>query len=129
MKTKLFLFCVATAVLATACSKEAGDGGMSSIRGKVYARDYNSSGTFISEGYAPEENVYLSYGDNDYVNDDTKTSYNGVYQFNYLRPGDYTVFVYSKCDTCHLDLKVIKQRINIPDNHSTIELPDFEIRK
>jgi hypothetical protein len=36
------------------------------------------------------------YGDDKSYSDRTRTSYDGTYEFKYLRPGNYQVFAYSK---------------------------------
>ena len=52
------------------CSKEPGKGGNSTIYGKVYVKNYNSTFTFLQEEYyGQDEEVYLIYGDD--------RSYNG----------------------------------------------------
>lgn len=82
------------------CKKEEGEGGKATIRGKVFAKYYNNSFTnLIATGYAPKEDVYIIYGDNETYNDHAETSYDGTFEFNYLRPGKYKVYVYSKDST------------------------------
>ncbi len=44
---------------------------------------------------AAKTDVFIIYGDEAYFGDDTETNAQGMYQFEYLRPGDYTVFAYS----------------------------------
>jgi hypothetical protein len=80
----------------TACSKEEGEGGTSTITGKVKIREYNYFGDPTGkEYYAPEEDVYIIYGDDDIYSDRFRTNYDGSYRFQYLRQGKYTVFAYA----------------------------------
>nr|HPM12993.1 hypothetical protein [Bacteroidales bacterium] len=44
---------------------------------------------------AIDEDVYISYGDNTKIDDDITTGPQGQFSFQYLVPGDYTVFAYS----------------------------------
>ena len=44
---------------------------------------------------AAKTDVFIIYGDEAYFGDDVETNANGMYQFEYLRPGNYTVFAYS----------------------------------
>ncbi|MCB0755208.1 MAG: hypothetical protein H6602_00560 [Flavobacteriales bacterium] len=122
---------VALAVLAaTACTKPEGEGGTSTITGKVYAFDYNGSGILQSEFYAPDEDVFIIYGDEDNFYDDSyKTSFDGSFRFQYLRPGTYTVFVYSDCILCESGTEAISQTVEITGNNQDIILDDLEIRK
>jgi hypothetical protein len=79
------------------CSKDEGTGGNSSIYGKVMVKDYNSTFTVLQEEYyGPDIDVYIVYGDDKSYSDRTRTSYDGTYEFKYLRPGNYQVFAYSK---------------------------------
>lgn len=78
---------------------------------------------FINTGlntiYSQTYNGYtLSYSDH------TKTSYDGTYEFKYLRPVDYHVFVYSKDSTLQTNalIPVIKD-VTISKKHQEVEVP------
>ena len=76
------------------CTKEEGEGGHSSITGKVFMTD--QSGVNQGEYYAPDYDVFIIYGDNDNIyDDDTKTNFDGSFQFKNLRKGTYRVFAYT----------------------------------
>jgi hypothetical protein len=82
--------------MASSCEKDPGEGGNSAISGKVYIREYNKSfTTLIAEYYAPDEDIYIIYGDGTASDDDLKTGPNGDFIFRYLRPGKYTLYAYS----------------------------------
>jgi len=83
-------------LICASCSKDAGEGGTSSIKGKVYAKYYNKTFTsLLGESYAPDKDVYIIYGDNETYGDKQKTSYGGTFEFKYLRKGKYKVYTYS----------------------------------
>lgn len=125
-----FSLAVAVMLLFYSCTKPEGEGGTSTIQGKVYAFDYNGSGILQDEFYAPDENVYIIYGDDDNFYDDSyETSFDGSYRFQYLRPGTYTVFVYSDCVSCPSGTEAISQTVEITGNNQDIILEDLEIRK
>lgn len=44
---------------------------------------------------AAKTDVFIIYGNEEYFGDDVETNAEGMYQFEYLRPGEYTVFAYS----------------------------------
>ena len=44
---------------------------------------------------AAKTDVFIIYGNEVYFGNDVETGADGMYQFEYLRPGDYTVFAYS----------------------------------
>ena len=111
------------------CHKNAGEGGTSSIKGKVYIRDYNSAGQLQAEYYATEERVYIIYGDADFYGNDKRTSFDGTYQFDFLRKGTYTIFAYQSCDTCASGVEAVKAIAEITSNNSTDELPDLILKK
>ncbi len=112
------------------CTKPEGEGGTSVIYGKVYAFDYNNSGVLQGEYYLPDEDVFIIYGDGDnYYDDSYKTSFDGSFRFQYLRPGTYTVFVYSDCETCPSGTEEITQVVEITSNNQDIVLDDFEVRR
>ena len=123
-----WVFLVSVILSSGACEKDAGEGGTSTIRGKVYVKNYNGSGQLVGEYYGQAEDVYIIYGDAAFYGDDTKTSYDGTYEFNFLRKGSYTIFAYSKCDTCAAGQEPVFITTEISKNHSTVELPDLVIK-
>lgn len=91
-----FLLC--TSLLS--CNKEPGEGGTSSIQGKVLATYYNETFTAqLGESYAPDKDVYIVYGDDATYSDKQKTNYDGSFEFKYLRKGKYRIYAYSKDTT------------------------------
>jgi hypothetical protein len=83
--TKFILLLVA--FVALACEKEAGEGGTSSIFGKVYTLNQNGAGETVSEYYALDHDVFIVYGDKDKTYDDKfATSLDGSYEFVGLTP-------------------------------------------
>jgi len=123
-----FLSCLT--ILLAGCTKPEGEGGTSTIQGKVYAFDYNSAGVLIDGYYLPDEDVYIIYGDGDYYyDDDYTTSFDGSFRFQYLTKGTYTVFVYSDCETCPSGVEPISRTVEITSNNQDIILEDLEVRK
>jgi len=79
------------------CEKQEGQGGSSSITGKVLVRQYNANFTTLTgQYYATDEDVFIIYGDDPVYGDKTTTNYDGTYRFEYLREGKYTIFAYSE---------------------------------
>lgn len=79
------------------CKKPAGEGGNSSIRGKLITEEWNKTFTVKNFEYpGADEYVYIIYGDDISYGDRIKTSYDGAFEFKYLRPGKYKVYAYSQ---------------------------------
>ena len=79
------------------CEKPEGIGGNAEIKGMVTIRLYDPDFKVLQAAYpAANENVYIIYGDESTVSDNTKTSYSGDFSFPYLREGNYSVFAYSE---------------------------------
>lgn len=124
------IFSFATLMLFTlciiSCTKPAGEGGTSKIKGKIFIRDYNGNFTILNASYyGIEERVYIIYGDETFYGDDVRTSYDGGYEFNYLRKGTYKVFAYSKDSTLSTpgELFPVIESIEITDDYQTVEVP------
>ena len=117
--------------LISGCIKDSGEGGSSTIIGKVYAYDYNAEMTQLrNQYYAPDEDVYIIYGGDSIFNDRTRTNHDGFFRFEYLRPGTYTIFVYSK----NLETKLppnlaITKQVEITESNQVIVVDDIEIIK
>jgi hypothetical protein len=103
LSIKLLLVFLLPAFSLLSCKKEEGEGGTSTIRGKVIVHNFDA-------GYqepqpreiypAADEKVYIIYGaDGTTYNDDFNTSYDGSYEFKFLQKGTYKIFVYSKDST------------------------------
>jgi len=135
MKSLRLFFCsVFLLLLFNSCKKEAGKGGTSFIRGKVYAKYYNKTFTILSDSaYAPNVNVYIIYGDQYAFGDHQSTGYDGTYEFRYLEKGSYKVYALSRDSTGTYNgtvnqwaakLAVIKD-VEITKNKQTVVVPDI----
>lgn len=133
---KLFFISAATCMLfvSAGCKKEAGPGGRASVKGKVYAYDWDNTQLFkISEGYSSGERVYILYGDNTTIGDDVRTSMDGSFEFKYLNKGRYKLFVNS-LDTAYkikgndTYIPVIRE-FEITNTKGTLTLEDIIINK
>ena len=94
---KLLWALLATALLLTACNKGPGEGGTGTVRGYVKLvhhpdDDYTLTPDTMA---AAKTDVFIVYGDEPYFGNDVETNAEGMYQFEYLLPGTYTVFSYS----------------------------------
>lgn len=134
MSTKYFLVLLITLSTLAACKKEAGEGGNSSIKGRVEVvyRNLLYNPTPADTFVAPDVEVYIQYGDNISPDDRIFTNYNGEYEFLNLRPGDYTIYVYSKDTAQGLTIldptdMVVKQTVTIENKKQTVEAPLMRI--
>lgn len=130
MKRTLFLLFITAGLFA--CKKGAGDGGTSTLRGKVYGVDYNADFSMrLDSGYVPNEDVFIIYGDHKTYDDKTNTNYDGTYEFKYLRKGNYTVYSYSKdtASAASFGTEAVLKTLEITDNRSTLEVSDINIKK
>lgn len=112
------------------CKKIEGEGGSSTIIGKVYVEDYDAFGELIAEYYEADEDVFIIYGEESNIyNDDFSTSHDGSYRFEYLTKGTYQIFAYQKCAECPSGEEPVIKTVEIKDNNSTVVVPDLVIRK
>ena len=112
------------------CAKEAGDGGNSTIYGKLTAYDYNAEFTSLKGIYpAADEDVYLIYGSDRSYSQRVRSNYNGIYEFKYLRPGDYKVYVYSKDSSLTLPsgIYAVTTDVKIDGNKQIVEAAELKI--
>ncbi|TVR38892.1 MAG: carboxypeptidase regulatory-like domain-containing protein [Cryomorphaceae bacterium] len=98
IRFSLALLLVAGAMVPYGCQKAEGEGGRASITGKIYVKQMRPDGTVRAEFYAPEERVYIIYGDTTRVyDDDMRTDFDGRFRFRWLRAGTYTIYAFSEC--------------------------------
>ena len=97
-KTQGLIIILAITILS--CKKEAGEGGNSTITGKIWVRDYISNFTALNGEHAGSDlEVYIIYGNDATYGNRIKSGPDGVFEFKYLREGDYKLYVYSKDST------------------------------
>ena len=122
----------------SSCEKSPGEGGTSTIQGSVYKLStyYNVLTQQTDTVYYQldaKKDVYIIYSDNenDFYNDNIETNWNGQYRFDYLRKGDYTLFVYTdSTDALNISYDYpIFRHVKIDANNSTFTLPDFVINE
>jgi hypothetical protein len=130
---KDILFAFVLTLVLSACKKEAGEGGTSSIRGKVNIvyRAILTNPTPADTSAAFDTEVYINYGDNIGPDDRIRTNYKGEFEFTNLRPGNYTVYVYSR-DTVPITIiqpekMVVKKEATIDKRKQNVEVPAFFI--
>lgn len=131
MRKLLFCFILAS-VMFSGCEKEAGEGGTSTISGKVWVLDYNGEYTHInSRYYGAKEDVYLIYGNEGVYSKSFETNYDGSYRFKYLRKGKYTVYCYSEDTTGTVPggIFAVMKEIEITENNQEITVDDLVIVK
>lgn len=125
MRKYFILLAIATSLLS--CSKEEGLGGLASISGKVYAKDYNSNGTLVGQGYLGDATVYISKsGDPNYF-EKVNTSYDGSFKIKFLHKGTYDIWVFGDCDSCPWDQTFVKKTITISGTKEDVTTEDFII--
>jgi hypothetical protein len=128
MKSYINLFLTGLLVINLfSCTKDEGVGGKATIRGKVIIQDYNDDfSIMLSEYNASEEDVYIIYGKDATFGDQVETNYDGTFEFRYLLPGDYSIFVYSEDSSVNLlyDTVVIKN-ITISKKDDIIDAGTF----
>ena len=127
------LFICAIAIGFSSCKKGPGEGGTSVIEGKVLKYTITGIGPTQDSIVFPDagEDVYIIYSNNegDIYDDKFETNWDGTYRFEYLRKGDYTVFVYHPEDsvvsgTVDMDNPVFKH-IEITSNNSLNQVDPF----
>ncbi len=131
-KFKVTTLAVLIMMLFLACKKQEGTGGRATIKGKIWVEDW-STGFMVKNGeYAgADEDVYIIYGDAVSYGDKIKASYDGQFEFNYLRTGKYKIYVYSKDKTLQSqsgDTAFVKE-IEITSRKQTVTLDQITIYK
>ena len=97
MKKLFFIFTAIVALTVASCKKPAGEGGNSSIKGKIHTRNYNPDFSVLINQYdGADLDVYIIYGDDATYGNKVKSGPDGVFEFLYLRKGAYKIYVYSK---------------------------------
>ena len=95
--TRFLMALFALALVMPSCNKGPGEGGTGTVQGTVMLVHHpDDNYTLASDTMvAAKTDVFIVYGDENYFGDDVETGADGGYQFEYLLPGEYTVYAYS----------------------------------
>ena len=127
---KKIIFLLLLPALIFSCNKVEGEGGTSSITGKLIINDVNGAGELQATFPGADEDVFIIYGkDNTTYNDKVSTSYDGSYRFDNLVAGSYKLFSYSKCDTCASGTTEVVVDAVISDKKQVISIADIVIEQ
>jgi len=117
-------------LIFNSCSKYEGEGGSATIKGVIREQKYNTLGNIIAEYPIADQDGYIIYGNgNTFYDDDIKTSYDGSFEFRYLKKGLYKIFVYEDCASCPSGQKEIIVPIEITKNNEIVTLDTINIKK
>lgn len=97
MKIKLIgLLCIGL-ICFVSCNQKEGEGGTGTVQGYVKLINHPDDNYTLPADTidAAKTDVFIVYGNSDFYGDDVETDDKGFYKFNYLTPGNYTVFAYS----------------------------------
>jgi hypothetical protein len=135
MKVQQLILVFMSILAIASCKKEAGEGGNSSISGRVMIErrglldNYTTAEDTIP---AADQDVFIIYGDHVSPDDRIQTNYYGEFEFLYLRPGNYTIYTFSKDTTAtptpwDEDHLTILQRVRITEKKQQVSLNDMFI--
>lgn len=118
-------------ILVSSCEKNPGEGGTSSIEGKIIIEEVDNFGVVVKSYPAPEERVYIVYGNNEFFDNEVRTHYDGRYQFEFLNIGSYQLYAYSECfvDSCTIPKYPELIDIGISANNQVVNAQDIIIQK
>ena len=95
--TRFLMMLFVLALILPSCNKGPGEGGTGTVQGFVKLVHHPDDDYTLTPDtmVAAKTDVFIIYGDEAFFGNDVETGVDGMYQFEYLRPGDYTVFAYS----------------------------------
>ena len=124
--SKIILALVLVCLSLTGCNNKEGEGGTGTVQGYVRLvhhpdDDYQLTADTLN---AAKTDVIIVYGNEAFYGDDTETNPDGFYQFEYLTPGNYTVFAYSTLATGE---KVAVSETVTLERGSVVTAPDIYV--
>jgi hypothetical protein len=127
-----FSFILFSCLIFFSCAKQEGEGGLASIEGVIMIQNVNPLLEKVGNLHkATDKKVFISYGNNEFVDNDVSTSPDGKFIFNYLTPGDYSIFAYSDDTTLYNSAEnmVVKKQISLKDKKEKGKLDTLIIYK
>lgn len=110
------------------CNNEEGEGGTGTVQGyvKLVMHPDDDFNLITDTVNAAKTDVFIVYGDDDFYGDDVETDATGFFRFNYLTPGDYTVFSYSILPSG--EKQAVSQTVSL-ERHGTAHVPTLYIHE
>ena len=96
--------------------------GTSMVKGHVWAYYIDKNGNVISQGWAYGQRMYIQRQGEDFPCDDVRAGLDGVFAFQKLSPGNYTVFTFSE-DVDEIP-SVVSSTISVPEANQIYTFPD-----
>jgi hypothetical protein len=94
---KIIICLLATTIAIASCTKGPGPGGRAKIKGKLFGTNLDKTLSIPRDSaFIGNEKIFIAYGDVASVGDDVTTSWDGSFEFDYLRQGTYKIWTYSK---------------------------------
>lgn len=87
--------------------------GTSIVKGHVWAYYIDKNGNVISQGWAYGQRMYIQRQGEDFPCDDVRAGMDGVFAFQKLSPGNYTVFTFSE-DEDEIP-SVVSKTVSVPE--------------
>ena len=128
MRKYIFTIGIGMLLLFSQCQKEAGDGGLATIKGSVIKEYRAVLNNPLNSVQLPalDQEIYIVYGDNISPSDKVVTDYKGDFSFSGLRKGDYTIYTYSQdtsaTATAALSNMAIVSKVKITERDQVKEL-------
>lgn len=114
------------ALISLSCSHEEGEGGLASIEGKIYGKDFNSRGILVSQGYLAGSKVYISKHNEKAYFENIDSAYDGSFKFKFLYEGTYDLWVLGDCDFCNdWQQTIVLKTINVTSKRQKVVTDDF----
>lgn len=96
--------------------------GTSMVKGHVWAYYIDKNGNVISQGWAYGQRMYIQRQGEDFPCDDVRVGLDGVFAFQKLSPGNYTVFTLSE-DEDEIP-SVVSKTISVPETNQIYMFAD-----
>lgn len=96
--------------------------GTSIVKGRVWAYYIDKNGNVISQGWAYGQRMYIQRQGEDFACDDIRVGLDGVFAFQKLSPGVYTVFTFGE-DADEVP-NVVSKNISVTETDQIFWFPD-----
>jgi hypothetical protein len=127
MIRKIFVLLFLT-LISLSCTHEEGEGGLASIEGKIFGKDFNSRGILVSEGYLAGVKVYISKHNEKAYFENIDSAYDGSFKFKFLHEGTYDLWILGDCDFCNgWQQTIVLKTININSRRQKVVTDDFVV--
>ena len=105
------------------------DDGASTVSGRVWVKEYNTTSEIVAEYFGQDYEVFILYEDATTPFERVLTSGEGYFSFPNLITGDFVVYAFSDCDNCPGGITPSEVEVTVVNKGQSVDAGQIVVEK